>query len=600
MTKKITYAEIDLGIGTLISKKVALIQVKSPDFNTGWNKREVSYYSKDTDLLKFLDGNYRMRRDIVKEQVEKITKLMDFAIAGGSDILCFPTMVIPEEMHNIFEKRSITEDIIIISGFEYIYDQDDGRLNNVTRLYLPKNYPTLSLENMEYKKIYASKYDPKMKTGDRVNIYTNTGFGTFTILNCFDYSNIGILNEIAKRNVNIIFVTSHNPAFRIYHNYATADSHRNYSYIVIVNSGDFGGSGIYAPIRYEGKLRVNNLLQGMKGKGEGVIIQDIDLRDLNTSKKKTIHGWMDPPDTRPLKNEIGRAKTIDLKQIDLKQKLKKEKVIIKLVELSTPDVKEYQENNWKFKIEHQNKTKIEIEKILDELRNEEVDFLIFPEVSLPDKVEIDELLCNFSKKENLYIMGGFEYNSETQNVCKIFTPHRPDECDFLEYKDILYGHGSDVHYYKYTKLFRSKYDHPSMKCGNKLLIFKNSLFGDFAPIICFDYSHTSILEKISNEIDLLFVVSYNPDVETYHNYGQADCHRLYCYIAQCNIPIFGGSAVYAPISNIKKVRTNSILGQLIGYSEKRRILTVEAEVKSLKDEDTKSQNIRFFSPPAGY
>jgi len=248
-----------------------LIQVKSPDFNTGWNTRGVSYYSKDTDLLRFLDGNNRMRGDIVKEQCKKITELMDFAIAGGSDILCFPTMVIPEKMHDIFKERSITEDIIIISGFEYI--QDDGCLNNVTRLYLPEDYPTQILENMEYKKIFASQYDPKMKTGDRVNIYKNTGFGTFTILNCFDYSNIGILNEIAKMNVNIIFVTSHNPAFRIYHNYATADSHRNYSYIIIVNSGDFGGSGIYAPIRYEGKLRVNNLLQGMKGKGEGVIIQ---------------------------------------------------------------------------------------------------------------------------------------------------------------------------------------------------------------------------------------------------------------------------------------------------------------------------------------
>ena len=329
-------------------------------------------------------------------------------------------------------------------------------------------------------------------------------------------------------------------------------------------------------------------------------IQDIDIRDLNTSKKKTIHGWMNPPYVHPQKNEISRAKTIDLKQ-----KLTKDKVIIKLVELSTPDAKEYQENNWKFKIEHQNKTKKEIKKILGELKNEEVDFLIFPEVSLPDNVEIDKLLSNFSKEKNLYIIGGFEYNNETQNVCKIFTPHRPDESDFLKYTDILDGNGSDVHYYKYTKLFRSKYDHPSMKCGNKLLIFKNSLFGDFAPIICFDYSHISILEKLSNEIDLLFVVSYNPDVETYHNYGQADCHRLYCHIAQCNIPIFGGSAVYAPISNIKKVRTNSILGQLIGYSEKRRILTVEAEVKSLKvkslkDEDTKGQNIEFFSPPAGY
>ena len=591
MAKKITYSEIDLKREGLVSRKIALIQVKSPDFNIGWEKRRVSYYNRENDLLGFLNGNFQMRRNIVEEQVEKINRLINFAITGGAKILCFPNMVIPKEMDAIFKEKSIEEDVILISGFEYIRDHD-GNLNNVIRLYLPEYFPDLSLEELESKKIFASKYDPEIKTGNRVNIYKNTGFGKFTILNCFDYSNLSILNEIAKRDVSIIFVTSYNPAFRLYHNYAMADSHRNYSYVVIVNSGDFGGSGIYAPRRYEGKLRVNNLLQGLKGKGEGIIIQDIDVQDLKASKKKIIHGWMNPPEIRPIKNEI------DIVKINLKEDLKKDKIIIKLVELRAPKAKDYQENNWRFKNDYREEIIQEIKNIMKELKDKEADFITFPEVSLPDGIE--ELLCGFSKEKNVYIMGGFEYNDNTQNICKIFTPHTPDENDFSKYQDILYkSEKNGVHYYYYTKLFRSKYDHPSMKCGNKLLIFENSLFGHFAPIICFDYSHNSILEKIANKIDLLFVVSYNPDVETYHNYGQADCHRLYCYIAQCNIPIFGGSAVYAPIWNIKKVRTNSILGQFIGYSEKTRILTVEAEIKSLRGE-AKSQNIKFFSPPAGY
>ena len=592
MAKKITYPEIDLKREELISRKIALIQVKSPDFTIGWEKRRVSYYNRQNDLLGFLDRNFQMRRNIVEEQVKKINRLINFAITEEAKILCFPNMVIPKEMDAIFKEKSIEEDVILISGFEYCRDQD-GKLNNINRLYLPpEKYPDLSLEERESKKMFTSKYDPEIKKGNRVNIYKNTGFGNFAILNCFDYSNLSILNEIAKRDVNIIFVTSYNPAFRLYHNYAMADSHRNYSYVVIVNGGDFGGSGIYAPIRYEGKLRVSNLLQGLKGKGEGVIIQDIDVRYLNASKKKTIHGWINPPEIRHIKNEV------DIVKIDLKQDLKNEKFIIKLVELEVPKEKDYQENNWKFKDAHRDKIIQDIKDIMKELKDKVVDFIIFPEVSLPNGIE--ELLCGFSKENKAYIIGGFEYNDNTQNICKIFTPHTPDENDFSKYQDILYkSEKTGVHYYYYTKLFRSKYDHPSMKCGNKLLIFENSLFGHFAPIICFDYSHNYILEKIANKIDLLFVVSYNPDVETYHNYGQADCHRLYCYIAQCNIPIFGGSAVYAPIWTIKKVRTNSILGQFIGYSEKTRILTVEAEIKSLRGE-IKSQNIKFFSPPAGY
>jgi len=95
-----------------------------------------------------------------------------------------------------------------------------------------------------------------------------------------------------------------------------------------------------------------------------------------------------------------------------------------------------------------------------------------------------------------------------------------------------------------------------MNKGNKTTIFENSLSGDFAPIISFDYSHNSILEKLANGIDLLFVSSYNRDVEIYHNYAQADCHRLYCYMSQCNVSGFGGSAVYGSIRSIDNVRSN--------------------------------------------
>ena len=448
MAKKITYSEIDLKREGLVSRKIALIQVKSPDFNIGWEKRRVSYYNRENDLLGFLNGNFQMRRNIVEEQVEKINRLINFAITGGAKILCFPNMVIPKEMDAIFKEKSIEEDVILISGFEYTRDHD-GNLNNIIRLYLPEYFPDLSLEELESKKIFASKYDPEIKTGNRVNIYKNTGFGKFTILNCFDYSNLSILNEIAKRDVSIIFVTSYNPAFRLYHNYAMADSHRNYSYVVIVNSGDFGGSGIYAPRRYEGKLRVNNLLQGLKGKGEGIIIQDIDVQDLKASKKKTIHGWMNPPEIRPIKDEI------DIVKINLKEDLKKDKIIIKLVELRAPKAKDYQENNWRFKNDYREEIIREIKNIMKELKDKEADFITFPEVSLPDGIE--ELLCGFSKEKNVYIMGGFEYNDNTQNICKIFTPHTPDENDFSNYQDILYkSEKTGVHYYYYTKLFRSK------------------------------------------------------------------------------------------------------------------------------------------------
>ena len=200
MTEEIEFTEIDLETEGLNSRKIALIQVKSPEFNTGWKNRDLSYSNRGNDILGFLDENFQMRRTIVEEQIEKIIKLMDFAIASGAQILCLPTMVIPKEMGKIFEQKSKNENVIIISGCEYIKDQEN--LVNVIRLYLPEGFPELDLESTQYKKIYASKYDPKkIKLGQKVNVYKHTGFGNFTILNCFDYSNLNIF-FLNKRNLN--------------------------------------------------------------------------------------------------------------------------------------------------------------------------------------------------------------------------------------------------------------------------------------------------------------------------------------------------------------------------------------------------------------
>lgn len=171
------------------------------------------------------------------------------------------------------------------------------------------------------------------------------------------------------------------------------------------------------------------------------------------------------------------------------------------------------------------------QKILDYLNRleEDIKFVVFPEFCIPENTL--SKLITFARKKNIYIIGGLEYDYWLRNQCIIIAPS--GKC------------------YKSAKLKASKYDHSEMRGGEYINCFINSGFGDFAVLICYDFTDSNLIQELSGKIDTLFVVSNNPDVNTFSQKAISDCYSSYCFIVICNNSTHGYSGVYGPLDFFK-------------------------------------------------
>ena len=171
------------------------------------------------------------------------------------------------------------------------------------------------------------------------------------------------------------------------------------------------------------------------------------------------------------------------------------------------------------------------QKILDYLNQleEDIKFAVFPEFCIPENTL--SKLINIARKKNIYIIGGLEYDYWLRNQCIIITPS--GKC------------------YKSAKLKASKYDHSEMRDGEYINCFINSGYGDFAVLICYDFTDSNLIQELSGKVDILFIVAYNPDVSTFSQKAISDCYSSYCFIVICNNSTYGYSGVYGPLDFFK-------------------------------------------------
>lgn len=173
--------------------------------------------------------------------------------------------------------------------------------------------------------------------------------------------------------------------------------------------------------------------------------------------------------------------------------------------------------------------------MLDQAVQNDADAIVFPEMFYPVS-ELDHLKMQ-SKKNNIIIITGLDYEKISPeyfvNSCAIALP--------------------DGRVIRQKKLFKSKYDSPRMVEGDELFVFETHLV-NFTVFICYDYLSAQDLIKLRGVIDTLFVLTFNPDVKSYHEKAIADAYStLYGFICIVNAfdpghspPIPGGSGFYGP------------------------------------------------------
>jgi len=261
-------------------------------------------------------------------------------------------------------------------------------------------------------------------------------------------------------------------------------------------------------------------------------------------------------------------KVIDLKNEDIKP--------CKVALAQIPVPQKYLNSNFRFKDNYIESQKQVVFKYLNKALEERANFIVFPECSIPRSLFSD--IKKFASDNEVFVIGGFEYDENFRNTYNVFTPFKKS--------------------WEGTKMNRSPYDHPNMQEGRDLNVFINTGFGDFVPIICYDYTNIEIVQKLAGYVDMIFVIANNPDVNTFDLQAKNDCYRAYCFIIICNSAEYGHSAVYGPINKIGTTYVGKIIKKLEGVGE--GLILSEVNVKGLRSFGRNVSGFEFKTPPAGF
>ena len=181
-------------------------------------------------------------RDEVKT---KIFSALDIAKQDGANIVCLPELCLCEEL--ISEINGKYPDMIVIGGSFY---KDNKNIcpvimeSDADTPYQPKITPSPFEDGI---------MGPRMTPGDRIYRY-ETRFGKFVILICMDFDDLA--HFFREADIDMIFCPSSNSANERFHNEAHSHVERTPSYIIIANTGLYGGTSIFGQLnnKYFGEL----------------------------------------------------------------------------------------------------------------------------------------------------------------------------------------------------------------------------------------------------------------------------------------------------------------------------------------------------------
>lgn len=167
---------------------------------------------------------------------------------------------------------------------------------------------------------------------------------------------------------------------------------------------------------------------------------------------------------------------------------------------------------------------------------ENVNLLVFPECTIPKCYENQFL--ELAKNTNMIIVAGTHYEGKDDGVYSI-CPIITSEGVFEQYK------------INPSPLEKSPIPSKGLRRGNECLVFKNTVIGNFAVIICIDYEDVGLKRFIELEnLDLVIIPAFNKQNEEFANRMQSDIKdsKNGLYILYSNVlkgAECGKSAVFA-------------------------------------------------------
>lgn len=235
-------------------------------------------------------------------------------------------------------------------------------------------------------------------------------------------------------------------------------------------------------------------------------------------------------------------------------------------------------------------------------KQDNADFLILPEVSMPHKYLKTHIptICN---ENNLIIIGGVEFyhkythnhNKYVQNEGFIAVPGIEKDIDTRERAMI----------WKVPKIYPAVTEEQNIKeagyhfsPGNKLYLFKSKEFGNWAVLVCVDYLNLPIQQMLQKNIQTLFIVAFNQDLNYYYSISESIHRILYCNVVVCNTANYGGSHAYTPYRESYKREVLKLHGNDIEIAA--TVTLPLRKIKEIQDAPRTKEFDGFTKKPSDY
>lgn len=489
---------------------------------------------------------------------------------------------------DLFQEQADRQRQIIVARLGHYHREKWGKTTNTVAVFSPSHEPVLVNQLSFSEEDYQYYTRGKIHPGSEINVF-HTPFGNMGVISCHDYTNADVIKRFSEYDIEILVVSSFNPATRLFMQYAQADIHRFSCFVIISNIANYGGSGVFAPFRYNGPKRASLTLGGAiaytQGETSAFLEVDLPLADLRKLRHQARQDseleddrcpWtpiqpseeflsLGPPEYKKSLDSPDHLADIDLEACGYRLAGGSNEVNIGIAQLKCMDEEDYINHyyciscspNAPFFIKRIGEYLGFLEKRL-ESSGQRLDFLVFPEVFLP--LTMEDELRRFASKFNTIIITGVEYDPQPPDLERPASAHGANRCFIY-----VPTEGGGVERFQYDKMTRSHYDarlpqradgeadNFIMDKGTRLLRFSCGDLFAFGILICYDYSHFDMIHRINQDskrempLDMLFIVANNPDSQLYQRCCIADSHRFYQYIVMANVAQYGGSGVFGPI-----------------------------------------------------
>ncbi len=222
----------------------------------------------DQHILDYLDQANGYKYKNPNDQLNLLDSILQTSHQDGAQFVMLPEFFLPRRfLFSYIKERAIRYRSIIMGGLEYGMDPSPApsgkfRLKNEAFVVIPDNlYKKNHMTNGSATVITVPKLHPapeeakllskngyEFVNGNRIYHFSSKRLGNFAVLICFDFLNLPV-QAILQSQIQTLFVLTYNMDVTGFISIAETVQRLLLCNVAICNTGFFGGSVVFAPIR---------------------------------------------------------------------------------------------------------------------------------------------------------------------------------------------------------------------------------------------------------------------------------------------------------------------------------------------------------------